>query len=611
MPVSMLRRESNMLTDTSAPHEQAAAWLAKFDRALSRHDTATATELFLPDSFWRDVVAFSWNILTAEGPEEIGRMLDACVPNAKPSAWTLDGPVRAADGIIEAGIAFETQVGRGDGILRLKDGRCWTLLTDLRELKQHEETIRSRRPLGAPESYRPGRQTWRARREQEEAELGITRQPNCLIVGAGHCGLALGARLKQLQVPTLLIDRLDRPSDTWRSRYDTLTLNSPSAADHMPYMPFPETWPAFPSKDQIANWLDAYAALMELTIWGGATCRRAEFDEARDEWTVEIIRHGRAITLRPKHLVFATGVLGEAHIPVLPGAERFKGEQYHSGNFPRDVPCRGRRCVVIGADVSGHDLAAALWERGADVTMVQRSPTIVMRREALLGIFCQLYSDEAVAHGITHEKADLLFASTPLRVLERQQSAAFGEIVRRDAAFYQGLRDAGFLLAYGKDGGGLLPQLNARGSGYYIDVGASGLIIEGQIKVRSGVAVECLTEHGMRLSDGVELAADMIIYATGYDRTASAGRRVLPPEISDRVGGIWGYGSGVEGDPGPWEGELRNLWKPTAQKSLWFHAGGFLHSRFYSLRLALQIKARQAGIPTPVYAPGKPQHQYW
>ncbi len=76
--------------------------------------------------------------------------------------------------------------------------------------------------------------------------------------------------------------------------------------------------------------------------------------------------------------------------------------------------------------------------------------------------------------------------------------------------------------------------------------------------------------------------------------------------MGDRVGQIYGYGSGMRDDPGPWEGELRNLWKPTPQKSLWFHAGGFITSRLYSLELALQIKARQAGIPTPVYAPGKP-----
>ena len=594
-----------MFTDITEPDEQVASWLSKFDRALSQHDIRGATELFQADCFWRDVVAFTWNIITAEGQDEIRRMLEACLGHTNPGGWTIAGPAREADGIIEAAFSFETAVARGDGVIRLRDGRCWTLLTAAAELKGHEETIGGRRPVGAPERYQRGRQTWRQQREQRVAELGLTRQPYCLIVGAGHCGLAVGARLKQLNVPTLLIDRLERPSDTWRNRYDTLTINSPSATDHMPYMPFPANWPEFPSKDQLANWLDAYAALMELDIWGGVDCRHAEFDQARDEWNVEIVRDGRSMTLRPKQLVFATGLHGAPRMPAFAGATAFKGEQYHSSNYPSEAAFAGRRCVVIGADISGHDICAALWERGAEVTMVQRSPVIVIRREELLGMFAPLYSDAAVAHGMTAEKADLLFASLPLRVIERQQVAAFAEVRQRGEAFYEALANAGLMLSYGKDGSGFLPRLFARGSGYYIDIGASELIIDGSIKVRSRVEVERLTERGVLLSDGSELAADVIIHATGYDQTYSAVRQVLPAPMGDLVGKVYGYGSGIDGDPGPWEAELRNLYKPTAQKSLWFHAGGFITSRFYSLKLALQIKAREVGMPTPVYAPGR------
>jgi putative flavoprotein involved in K+ transport len=228
------------------------------------------------------MVAFTWNVYTAEGREAIGEMLDACLHHVRPVAWQIDGPARNHDGIVEAALTLETACGRG--VVRLKDGLCWTMLTTLAELKGHKESILSRRVAGAPpDDYRPGRLPWNARRRRDAAELGVTRQPYCLIVGAGHCGLSLGARLKQLDVPTLPIDRQERPSDTWRNRYETLTVNSPSAADHMPYLPFPDSWPAFPSKDHMANWLDAYAAVMDLDIWGGAECRRATFDEARDE----------------------------------------------------------------------------------------------------------------------------------------------------------------------------------------------------------------------------------------------------------------------------------------------------------------------------------------
>jgi putative flavoprotein involved in K+ transport len=398
----------------------------------------------------------------------------------------------------------------------------------------------------------------------------VTEQPYCLVVGAGHCGLALGARLKQSNVPTLLIDRLERPSDVWRNRYYTLVLNSPSGADAMPYLSYPENWPAFPSKDQLANWLDAYASIMELNIWGGAECRRAVFDEARDEWNVDVLRHGRVMTLRPKQLVFATGLMGRPHIPAFPGASSFKGEQLHSSALRTCRAYAGQRCVVVGADVSGHDICAALWEARADVTMVQRSPTIIVQRDSLMAGFQELYSDEALRHGITPEKADLLFASLPFRLMERQQTEVFSEIRRRDADFYQQLEKAGFQLSYGKDDSGLVPQIFRRGAGYYVNVGASELIVRGDIKLRSRVEIEAINERGMQLSDGSELAADVIIYATGYDREKHPAWQILPESLREIVGRIYGYGSGVRGDPGPWDGELRNLWKPTHQRSLWF-----------------------------------------
>lgn len=61
-------------------------------------------------------------------------------------------------------------------------------------------------------------------------------------------------------------------------------------------------------------------------------------------------------------------------------------------------------------------------------------------------------------------------------------------------------------------------------------------------------------------------------------------------------------GSGIGTDKGPWEGELRNLWKPTAQDNLWIHAGNLALSRYYFQFIALQLKARMEGIATPVYS---------
>ncbi len=109
-----------------------------------------------------------------------------------------------------------------------------------------------------------------------------------------------------------------------------------------------------------------------------------------------------------------------------------------------------------------------------------------------------------------------------------------------------------------------------------------------------------LTEDAVVLADGTELPADLVVYATGFEPANGWVADLVDQDTADRLGRVWGLGSGTTGDPGPWEGELRNMWKPTAVPQLWFHGGNLAMSRHYSLYLALQLKARYEGIPTPV-----------
>jgi putative flavoprotein involved in K+ transport len=99
------------------------------------------------------------------------------------------------------------------------------------------------------------------------------------------------------------------------------------------------------------------------------------------------------------------------------------------------------------------------------------------------------------------------------------------------------------------------------------------------------------------------VVADDIICATGFGSMDQWVANIISPEVAKKVGKVWGYGSGTTGDPGPWEGEIRNMWKPTKQPGLWFHGGNLAQSRFYSKILALQLKARHAGLPVEVYSP--------
>jgi putative flavoprotein involved in K+ transport len=581
--------------------KRVAAWLADFEAALAARDVDRAAGLFATTCYWRDLIAFSWNLTTVESREGVTDLLRNTLDHTDPSGFATTEPVEEADGVITAWIAFETAVGRCKGLLRLNDEGAWTLLTTMYELKGHEEPKRVRRPKGVTHGAFRERRTWKDERERDEAELGHARQPYVVVVGGGQGGIALGARLRQLGVSALIVEKNERPGDSWRKRYKTLCLHDPVWYDHLPYIPFPENWPVFSPKDKIGDWLEMYTNVMEIPYWTSTTVDSASYDEDTEEWTVEVTRAGERLTLRPKHLVLATGMSGKPNVPSLPGQGTFSGDQHHSSQHPGPEQYAGKRAVVIGSNNSAHDICAALWEAGADVTMVQRSSTHIVKSETLMDIgLGALYSEQAVANGITTEKADLIFASLPYRIMHEFQIPLYEQMRERDADFYDRLEKAGFWHDWGDDDSGLFMKYLRRGSGYYIDVGASELVADGEIKLAHGQVKE-LTEDSVVLEDGTTLPADLVVYATGYGSMNGWAADLISQEVADRVGKVWGLGSDTTKDPGPWEGEQRNMWKPTRQEALWFHGGNLHQSRHYSLYLALQLKARQEGIPTPVY----------
>jgi putative flavoprotein involved in K+ transport len=584
-------------------------WLSSFDEALTRGDAAGAAELFGDESYWRDLVAFTWNLKTVEGREGVRDMLEHTLAHVKPSGWRASEEPVSAEGVTSAWIEFETAAGPGEGHLRLIGGKAWTLLTTLDELKGHEQRLGPRRPKGVEHGANPERHTWLEDRRREAEELGHTTQPYVVIVGGGQGGIALGARLRQLRVPTIIVERNARPGDSWRNRYKSLCLHDPVWYDHLPYIKFPPNWPVFSPKDKIADWLEMYTRVMELNYWGSTTAKSARYDEGAGEWTLIVERDGVQVTLHPKHLVMATGMSARPHVPDFEGIQRFKGDQHHSSRHPGPDRYRGKRAVVIGSNNSAHDICAALWEHGADVTMVQRSSTHVVRSESLMGAIADLYSEAAVASGLSTEKADLTFASLPYRILGGLQVPVYDEIRERDADFYARLEAAGFQHDWGEDGSGLFMKYLRRASGYYIDVGASELVAGGQIKLQAG-QVDHLTRAGVVMADGSELPADLVVYATGYQSMNGAVADLISQEVADRVGKVWGLGSGTIKDPSPWEGEQRNMWKPTQQPGLWFHGGNLHQSRHYSLYLALQLKARAEGMDTPVYGLQEVHHTH-
>jgi len=583
--------------------------LTALGTTLAAGDAAGVAALFETQGYWRDLIAMTWNIKTMEGRDAITDMVAHQAAQVQPGAFHIAHGETAteADGITEAWIGFETATGVGEGHIRLRNGKIWTLLTALQGLKDHPEPVGTARAPGVIHGNGPHK-TWAEARSEEAAALGHSVQPEVVIIGGGQGGIALAARLRALDVATIVIEKNPRAGDSWRNRYKSLCLHDPVWYDHLPYLPFPENWPVFTPKDKLGDWLEMYVRIMELTYWSSTTAQKAEYDAATGRWTVRVVRDGQEIVLKPRQLVLATGMSGKANVPVFKGQDIFQGEQQHSSQHPGPDNYRGKKVVVIGSNNSAHDICAALYEGGADVTMVQRSTTHIVRSEPLMTYgLGPLYSEAAQAAGITTHKADMTFASIPYAVLPSVQKPIYDRIRAEDAAFYKGLEKAGFRLDYGADDSGLFMKYLRRGSGYYIDVGASQLIIDGKIKLKAG-QLDHLSETSVVLDDGTELAADLVIYATGYGSMNGWAADLISQDVADKVGKCWGLGSGTTKDPGPWEGELRNMWKPTQQEALWFHGGNLHQSRHYSAILALQLKARLAGIPTPVYGLEKVHH---
>ena len=591
------------------PNEVAGTWLAKLEQALTHRDLDAALALFGDDCYWRDLVIFTWNICTQESPAEVRAMLAARLDDVAPSNWRLEGDASTADGVTEAWFTFKTRLARGRGNLRLIGGRAWTLLTTMVELKGHEEKTGAQRVAGAAHGVHKHRLSWGELRDEELTTLGYGVQPDVVVIGGGQGGIALGARLRRLGVPTVIVEKNARPGDSWRKRYKSLCLHDPVWYDHLPYLPFPDDWPVFAPKDKIGDWLEAYTKIMELNYWGSTLAKRCHYDEAAQRWEVTVEREGKTLVLRPRELVIALGVSGYPSVPQIPGADSFLGDQHHSSQHPGPEAYAGKKAVVLGSNNSAHDICAALWENDVDVTMVQRSSTHIAPSASLMELALGgLYSEQAVKNGIDHHKGDLIFASLPYKIMAPLQVPVYDAMKKRDADLYARLEKAGFMLDFGVDGSGLFMKYLRRGSGYYIDVGASELVANGSIKLKSHTMIERINPASVTLTDGTELPADLLVYATGYGSMNHWLADLISPDVADRLGKVWGLGSDTPKDPGPWEGELRNMWKPTQVPHLWIQGGNLHQSRHYSQFLSLQLKARLAGLPTPVYKPAPVHH---
>ncbi|RPI43620.1 MAG: NAD(P)/FAD-dependent oxidoreductase [Betaproteobacteria bacterium] len=490
---------------------------------------------------------------------------------------------RAGLDVVEGILQFETAVGRCFGVVRLlanEPSRAFQLMTSLHELRGFEERVGKRRPTGEAYSRNFGGTNWKEQRIADQAHTD--REPVVLVAGGGQAGLSIAATLGRLGVDTLVVDKHERVGDCWRKRYHSLALHNSTEVNHLPYMPFPPSWPVYLPKDMIADWFEAYAWAMEINYWTSTELTSGAYDPSTGTWKAVVRRSdGTERTLRPRHLIFANGLVGFPRIPELPGLKDFKGDVMHTAEFTNGANWRGKRALVLGTGTSGHDVAQDLYCNGVETTIVQRGSTTVVSINPSAKLVYGIYE------GIPLEDGDLLVSTNTLPVVRRNLQLLTARMVDLDKKMIDGLIARGFRFDIGDDKAGHQMKIRTRYGGYYLDAGCAQLIIDGDIGLLQFDQIERFVAHGALLKDGSVKPADLVVLATGFVTQEVLVGKILGDEVARKVGPIWGIGP---------DGEMNNMWKRTAQEGLWFVGGSFANCRTYSRYVALQIKAIEEGL---------------
>ncbi|TFK39171.1 dimethylaniline monooxygenase [Crucibulum laeve] len=567
-------------------------WLEDFAQLLTKTENVEegVTKTFLPDGWLRDLLIFTWDNRSLNGLRKIACYLQENLPRSVISNIELDHhselapkylPLNDTLKCVCSGFKFSTTVANGHGFFRLvEEGPgCWkaaTVFIMADSLKGHEE-------LGYELGVYGGHTlSWTD--VQAERRKSVEVDPYVLIIGGGQTGLNIGARFRQMKIPALIIEQNNRIGDNWRKRYPTLTLHTPRSYSPMLYQPFPKNWPLYSPRDKIADWLEQYASSQDLTAWTNA---RAEpipvYDSKAKRWSVTIIHDGTSIELHPVHIVVATGMLGIPRVPSPTDQNIFKGVVFHASKYEGGKLFSGKRAIIVGAGNTSADICQDLVFHGASsVTMIQRSSTCIVASSTTRDDLLRGWPE-----GGSVDIADLKAAAIPFLYLKKVLTEHAEEAIAKEKELHDMLRKGGLNVSFGTGGSGCFPLVFEKAGNYWLDVGCAELIGSGRVKVKHGVEIAKFIEDSVIFTDGTSLKADLVVFATGYHTMHDGLKTLFGAEIMDQTGPIWGVDE---------EGEARGCYRPSGHPGLWFGAGDFYYSRFYSKQLALIIKAIQIGL---------------
>jgi cation diffusion facilitator CzcD-associated flavoprotein CzcO len=585
------------------------AWLGAFGSALELRDRKALVALFCEESFWRDQISLTWNMCQFWGREDVCAALVEASSRTKPSNFRTSEkqapPSRAiflGREVIEAYLSFDLPYGRGEGFIRLVADeqspfgvRCYMLGTDLLNLNGVVEELGNRvsrerlDPIFPIHGYKPVLKGQHYAEFSREKMALKDRDPDVLIIGGGHTGMCIGARLDRMGQPYLIVDRGERLGDSWRVRYEALALHTVGAVNNLPYIRSPEIFPDYAPKDLWADWLECYAKMMRLNLWLKTEVIAGSFDDEQGVYSIELkLADGSTRIMRPKHIVLATGGIGLNPKPLnFPGIEGFKGRIVHSKHYKSGAEFTGKKVLVVGSGTSAFDICYDLYLKGAYPTMLQRSETsVVPLRE---GVY---YNRDYLPGGPSVETADLRRAATAVYpVMIELLQAATRDCNERNAKLFADLRHAGLWLGDGRDATGWLGKLFRTFKGFHLDMGVLQEVIDGNVKIRQASSVDRFVASGLKLNDGAILEFDVVISATGFVNSNENVVEIFGEEIARRVGACSGLDE---------TGEPVGLAKPTAQPQFWQLYGGVNDCRRLSRHLALQIIAQLRKVVPPL-----------
>lgn len=584
--------------------ERAAAWLTHFETALATHDDILLRRLFTPGATWRDLLAFTWNFRQFHDRDAISAYLWATVQDIEPANFAIDkdfqvDPVSAVTSAptetYEINFTFDTAAGFADGLVNvlsddespagLRATVLFTRLTGLRDRKpkwpqfgryNHQELVNERRSQAHRKRY-------------------TDREPEVLIVGAGHNGVFVAAALGRLGIDALVIDKHEQPGDSWRKRYESLVLHQPHGMMQFLHLPFPISFPDYISKDRLADWYEVYVKALDLNLWNSTSFLDGSYDPETERWTARIqLADGSERVMHPKFLVLATGGSGTPRVPALPGLGDFAGAVTHSEGFRSGADYTGKKVMVVGAGTSAHDIALDVAVHGGTPTMFQRGPICIVDLPTA-NINYGAFNTRDVPTDVL-DKRWLATQVRPTMMENFKFVTALGNDL--DRKLHEGLESAGFQIDWSPYG--WFAKYFEVAGGYYINVGASEAVIRGDIKIRQHDEIDRFLPNGVQLTNGEILEFDAVVLATGYENQRVILERFFGKAVADSIGEVAGFDAGGEPE--------RQQYKPIpAQPRLAIAGSGICAGRWYAPLVALEIQAElEHRVPAAFTAPGHP-----